>query len=188
MDMKKNAPWNWFKRETENMGKTVPVRCSDRASEDRRMENPLQAYHHEVNRMFADMVKGFGMSFAFQRKGLWPPMENTLFKPHLELGAGEDAYTISMEIPGVDEKDVRIDIVNDILIIQGEKKQQKEAKDKYYYKLERSYGHIERILSLPEDADQDTVCANFKNGILQVCIHRKSLPAPDIRQIDIQSQ
>lgn len=188
MDMKKLAPWNWFKKENENMGKTVPVRRSDRATEDMHIKNPLQAFHHEVDRLFADMVKGFGMPSAFQRKDLRSPMENTLLKPHLDLGAEEDAYTISVEIPGVDEKDVRIDIVNDTLTIQGEKKQQKEKKDKHYYRLERSYGHFERILSLPEDADQDNVSASFKNGILQVHVPRKALPSPEVRQIDIQSQ
>ncbi len=188
MDMKKLAPWNWFKKENENMGKTVPVKRSDGAPEERRMGNPLQAFHQELDRLFADMFQGFGMPSASGRKDLWTPMENTLLKPHLDLGAAEDAYTISVEIPGVDEKDVRIDIANDTLTIQGEKKQHKEEKDKHYYSLERSYGHFQRVLSLPEDADQDNVSARFKNGILQVKIPRKSLPAPEVRQIEIQSQ
>jgi HSP20 family protein len=188
MDMKKLAPWNWFKKENENMGKTVPVKRGDGLQEDRQTGNPLHALHREVDRLFADMFQGFGMPSGFGRKDLWTPLEDSLLKPHLDLSAEEDAYTVSVEIPGVDEKDVRIDIANDTLTIQGEKKQRKEEKDKHYYRLERSYGHFQRILSLPEDADQDNVSARFKNGILQVKIPRKSLPAPEVRQIEIQSQ
>ncbi len=51
-----------------------------------------------------------------------------------------------------------------------------------------SYGNFQRILSLPDDADQDNVSARFKNGILQVKIPRKSLPAPEVRQIEIRSE
>jgi HSP20 family protein len=186
MDMKKLAPWNWFKKENEHFGKTVPVKRSDGVPKDRLMDNPLQAFHQEVDRLFADLFQGFGMPSVFGRKeGI--PMEDDLFKPRLDLGAADDAYTISVEIPGVDEKDVRVDIANDTLTIQGEKKQHKEDKDRHYYRLERSYGSFQRILSLPADADQDNVSARFKNGILKVRIPRKPLPAPEVKQIDIQS-
>ncbi|MCF8093235.1 MAG: hypothetical protein K9K40_12355 [Desulfotignum sp.] len=70
MDMKKLAPWNWFKKENENMGKTVPVRRGDGLHEDLRTGTPLQAFHREVDRLFADMFQGFGVPSAFGRKDL----------------------------------------------------------------------------------------------------------------------
>ncbi len=92
-----------------------------------------------------------------------------------------------MEIPGVDEKDVRLEIVNDTLTIQGEKKQENEEKGKNYYRMERSYGSFQRMLSLPEDADQNEVTATFKKGVLTVTMLRKALPKADVKQIEVKS-
>lgn len=99
----------------------------------------------------------------------------------------EEAYTIAVEVPGVDENDFQVEIANDTLIIRGEKKQEKEEKDKNYYRMERSYGSFQRVLSLPEDADQEGVSANFKNGVLKVSMPRKAAPQAHVRQIEIQS-
>jgi HSP20 family protein len=186
MDMKKLAPWNWFRKEHENAGQTVPVKQIDKPAGDLLPDHPLKRFHQEIDRLFEDAFKGFGLGTALGGN-LWPDTEQGMYKPRLDLGATEDTYTISVEIPGVDEKDLRVDISNDTLTIHGEKKQHKEEKDRHYYRLERSYGSFQRILSLPEDADQDNVSASFKNGILQVRIPRKSLPAPEVKQIEIQS-
>jgi HSP20 family protein len=186
MDMKKLAPWNWFKKENEHSAGTIPVRRGDASSSDPMTEHPLGKFHREIDRLFEDAFPGFGLGSGF-KGSVWPEMEQGMFKPRLDLGAAEDAYSISVEIPGVDEKDIRVDIANDTLTIKGEKKQHKEEKDRHYYRLERSYGNFQRILSLPEDADQDKVSASFKNGILQIRIPRKSLPAPQVKQIEIQA-
>jgi HSP20 family protein len=110
-----------------------------------------------------------------------------MIKPTLDLGATDKAYTIAVEVPGVDEKDVTVEIANDTLTIRGEKKQEKEEKDRNYYRMERSYGSFQRVLSLPEDADQDGVSATFKNGVLRVTMPRKAAPQAQVRQIEIQS-
>lgn len=92
----------------------------------------------------------------------------------------------SQEVPGVDEKDVKVEIANDTLTIRGEKTQEKEEKDKNHYRMERSYGSSQRMLSLPEDADQKGVSATFKNGVLTVAVRRKAAPQANVRQIEIQ--
>ena len=84
-------------------------------------------------------------------------------------------------------KDVRLEIVNDTLTIQGEKKQENEEKGKNYYRMERSYGSFQRMLSLPEDADQNDVTATFKKGVLTVTMPRKALPKADVKQIEVKS-
>ncbi|MGM0394681.1 MAG: Hsp20/alpha crystallin family protein [Thermodesulfobacteriota bacterium] len=187
MDMKKLAPWNWFKKEHESLDKTVPVKRDETSSGVARVpDHPLHRFHQEVDRLFEDAFRGFGLGDGLTAS-LWPAAEQGLFKPRLDLGATENAYSISVEIPGVEAEDIRVDITSDTLTIQGEKKQINEEKDRHYYRLERSYGSFQRILSLPEDADRENITASFKNGILQVHIPRKSLPAPDVRQIEIQS-
>ena len=89
-------------------------------------------------------------------------------------------------MPGVDEKDVKVEIANDTLTIRGEKKQEKEENHKNYYRMERSYGSFQRVLSLPEDADQEGVSATFKNGVLTVTMPRKAAPQANVRRIEIQ--
>ncbi len=187
MDMKKLAPWNWFKKEHEDAVNTVPVKRDETTGGMPRFpDHPLHRFHQEVDRLFEDAFRGFGLQDSVQ-KSLRPAAGQGLFKPRLYLGATGDVYSISVEVPGVEAKDVHVDIANDTLTIRGEKKQEKEEKDRHYYRLERSYGNFQRILSLPEDADRDNVTASFKNGILQVKIPRKPLPASDVRKIDIQS-
>ena len=82
-------------------------------------------------------------------------------------------------------KDVKLEIANDILTIRGENKHEKEEKDKNFHRVERSYGSFQRVLSLPEDADQDAVKATFKRGILTISMPRKAMPQADVRKIEI---
>ena len=72
------------------------------------------------------------------------------------------------------------------LTIRGEKRQEKEEKAKDYYRIERSYGSFQRVLSLPEDVDQDTIKATFKNGVLTVTMPRKAVTGgAEVKQIEI---
>ena len=87
----------------------------------------------------------------------------------------------------MDEKDISLEIVNDTLTIRGEKKQEKEEKKKDFYRMERSYGTFQRVLTLPEDADQDGVKATFKKGVLTVTLARKVLAKTEAKQIEVKS-
>ena len=63
----------------------------------------------------------------------------------------------------------------------------KEEEEKNYYRMERSYGAFQRVLSLPEDADQDGIEATFKKGVLTVTLPKKSIPKSGVRQIEVKS-
>lgn len=186
MDIKKIAPWNWFKKE-EEAGATVPVRHGERKSWDPAGEacHPIQQLHREMDRMFDNTLSGFGLS-PFRTGFLTPLTAAGLLRPQVDIGANNQEYCITVEVPGVDEKDVTVEIAKNTLTIRGEKKQEKEEKDKDYYRVERSYGSFQRVLSLPEDADQDAVQATFKNGVLRVAMPRKALPKTQARQIAIK--
>ncbi|MDY6856031.1 MAG: Hsp20/alpha crystallin family protein [Thermodesulfobacteriota bacterium] len=188
MDIKKWVPWNWFKKEEEDAGKTVPVKRESLQEQGGALSNPMHQFHQEIDRIFDQAFRGFGLpQFGLDRPVL-PRLNDSMLKPTLDLGATGKEYTITVEIPGVDEKDVRLEIANDTLTIRGEKMQEKEEKDKSYYRMERSYGSFQRVLSLPHDANQDGINATFKNGILSVAIPRKVLPKADVRQIEVKSK
>lgn len=187
MEIKKWMPWNWFEKEETDAGKTVPVRREDAQDQGFGFPVALQNFHREFDRIFDQAFRGFGLAQPWLDGVLWPRMADGMLKPTLDLSATDKEYTISVEIPGVDEKDVRLEIANETLTIRGEKKQEKEERDKNYYRVERSYGSFQRVLSLPEDADQAGVKATFKRGILTISMPRKPLPQADVRKIEIKS-
>jgi HSP20 family protein len=187
MEIKKWMPWNWFEKEEKDEGKTVPVRRDDAQDQGMAFPVALQNFHREVDRIFNQAFRGFSFGPTWLDGVLWPRMADGMLKPTLDLSATDKEYTIAVEIPGVDEKDVKLEIANDTLTIRGEKKQEKEEKGKNFYRVERSYGSFQRVLSLPEDADQTGVKATFKRGILTISMPRKTMPQSDVRKIDIKS-
>jgi len=187
MDIKKLVPWNWFGKEEEEAGRIVPVKRKGLKEHDRVLSNPLQQFHQEIDRLFDQAFRGFELSpFGFDQTMI-PRMADGMLKPTLDLGTTDKEYIITIEIPGVDEKDINLDITNDTLTIRGEKKQEDDEKGKNYYRMERSYGSFQRVLSLPEDADQDGVKATFKKGVLNVTMPRRALPKSDVKQIEVKS-
>ena len=187
MSIKKWIPWNWFKKEEEDAGTSVPVQRSATDDPLPALSGSLARFHQAVDRLFDQAFRGFDIApFGFNRT-LGQRMSDGMLRPTLDLGATDQAYTVSVEVPGVNAKDVKVEIANDTLTIRGEKKQETEAQDKNYYRMERSYGSFQRVLSLPEDADQEGVAATFKNGVLTVTMPRKAAPQAHVKQIQIQS-
>ena len=187
MDIKKIAPWDWFKKEEKTAEKGLPV--PHRRGRDASFPgyHPVTQLHQEIDRMFDNLYRGFGWpSFNFDEPFL-SGMTEGMLKPTLDVSAGEKEYAVTVEVPGVDEKDIQLELVNDTLHIRGEKKQEKEEKDKDYYRVERSYGSFHRLLSLPEDADQENISAMFKNGVMKIVIPRKALPKTETKKIEIKA-
>ena len=186
MDIKKLAPWNWFKKEEEESGAAVPVKRADNQAggTDGISNHPLVQLQREMDRLFAHTFHGFGLS-PFRSELFTPLTASGLLKPQVDIGASGMEYCITVEVPGVDKKDVKIEIANSTMTIRGEKKQEKEEKDKDYFRVERSYGSFQRILSLPEDADQDDVKATFKHGVLTIRMPRKPIPQSEVKQVEI---
>jgi len=188
MDIRKLAPWNWFKKEEDDAGSTVPVLRSEVQQfypETGSLKSIVQL-HREMDRLFENAFRGFGLS-PFRSDLFTPLSASGLLKPQVDVGATDREYSITVEVPGVEEKDVKVEIAHNTLTIRGEKKQEKEEKDKNYYRIERNYGSFQRVLSLPEDADQEGVNATFKKGVLTITMPRKALPKAEVKQIEVKS-
>ncbi len=187
MDFKKLAPWNWFKKEEEGSGIVLPVNRPDKRSIHRMdaASQPMIQLQQEMDRLFERAFRRFDLS-PLSNEWLTPLTASGFLRPQLDIAATEKEYSITVEVPGVSEKDVKIEIADDTMTILGEKKQEKEEKEKNYYRVERSYGSFQRVLSLPEDANQDDVKATFKNGVLSIKMPRKALPKSDVKKIEIK--
>lgn len=105
------------------------------------------------------------------------------FVPSLDVRESKDAYLVKADLPGVDEKDVEINLTGNVLTISGKREQEHREEGDQYYAMERSYGTFSRALSLPDGADGEHVSAEMKDGVLTVRIPKK--PEVQPRRITI---
>ena len=186
MELKKLAPWNWFNKEEEQR-QSVPVRHGEMSQSPFMpgTDHPMLQLQRELDYLFANFFRGFGMPAMGGFRPLIPFDDSRLFTPQVDLSATDQEYRLTVEVPGITEKDVSVHINGNTMTIKGEKKQEKEEKNKDYYRVERSYGEFQRILSLPEDVEQDSVTAAFKNGVLTVTMPRKASAKSEGKRIEV---
>jgi HSP20 family protein len=174
MDIKRLNPWNWFHHE-EEQARNVSVQQGVP-----QIYNPLAQLHRDIDRMIGNVFPGVGW-------GRMIDVDDGMLRPNVDVASTDKEYHITVEVPGVDEKDVQLELTNDgQLIIRGEKNQEKEQKYKNYYRTERSYGSFQRTLSLPQDASRDTIDASFKNGILTITCPRRAMAQSPAKRIEIK--
>ncbi|MGB9691812.1 MAG: Hsp20/alpha crystallin family protein [Candidatus Sumerlaeaceae bacterium] len=185
MKFDKLVPWNWFKREEEREGSLLPVRRDF----DVALPESFARLQREIDRIFDEFARDFALPLARWDR-VFAPVARAAewFKPNVEISATDKEYTVNVELPGVNEKDINVEVSNDTLRISGEKKQEQEEKGKGYYRSERAYGSFERLLTLPEDADADNITAKFKNGVLTVAIPRKVQAQPEAKKIEVKTE
>jgi len=105
--------------------------------------------------------------------------------PAAAASSSDQAYTISMELPGVAEDDITLTAENGVLSIRGEKKTEREEKGDTWYFSERQFGSFQRSFSLPADADEAEVNAALKDGVLTITVPRKTPKAKEAKKVKI---
>jgi len=104
--------------------------------------------------------------------------------PHIELSETDKEVKVVAELPGLEEKDVQVELANGVLVIKGEKKTETEDKDLMF--SERFYGRFERRIPV-EDVDEAKVAASFKNGILSVTLPKSARAQEKVKRIAINN-
>jgi HSP20 family protein len=175
MELRKWSPWNWFKHEPE--------------SNSLMTQNyyPVNRLHTEIDRMFDDFMRGSSLFPSVGESGSLLDKVG-LLKPKLDISENAENYCISVEVPGIDEKDIQLQLNGDVLTIRGEKRQKHENKDDKYHRVERTYGSFQRVLTLPKDADTGTINAKFDNGVLNITVARSGKHEENSRRIEIQKK
>ena len=170
------TPWNWFKKEEEQ---SQPVRRQNGSSS---IDHPLGQLQRDIDKLFDQVFHGFpGSAFGKDHRGTG----GGVILPQVDIGEISKQYTITVEVPGVQEKDIEMTLADGTLMIRGEKRSEHEEKEKHYHRVERSYGSFQRLLSLPADADENTVHATFKNGVLTITIAKDPQAKSPVRKIAI---
>jgi HSP20 family protein len=137
--------------------------------------HPLATLQREVDRIFDDFNRGtWRWPFAGAlREPAWGRELTWGTTPAVDVAERDDAYEITAELPGMDEKDIELTISDGMLTIKGEKSEEKEEKKKDYYVSERRFGSFERSFSLPEGVDADKIEAAFSKGVLTVTMPKR---------------
>jgi HSP20 family protein len=171
MDWKKIAPRNWFKDES-----SLAARAE--ASAD-----PFDALRTEMERVFDDTFRRF---YAGRPRGASAPGRiPAALRPSVDISEGKKAYTVRADVPGMDREDLSIEVEGHTLAIRGEKRRESEEEEEGYHCLERSYGAVQRVLSLPDDADAEAIEAKFKNGVLTLKIPKHAPEASQARRVEV---
>lgn len=123
---------------------------------------------HLFERFFGDAWPLGAMEGLMGRSGMGP---------RIDLAETDNDITLKADLPGVDPKEVDVQVVGNMLTIRGEKKLEKEDKKRDYHFVERQYGSFQRSLQLPTSVDPDKVDASFKDGVLTVTMAKR----PDAR-------
>ena len=110
-------------------------------------------------------------------------VDSQRWNPAVEVFESEGELNFSIEVPGLDKEDLKIDVENGILTISGEKKGESED-GKEYFRRERFYGTFARTFRLPNSMDTDKVSANLTNGVLKISMPRKEEAKP--KQIEVK--
>ena len=90
--------------------------------------------------------------------------------PTVDVTEDKDTITVKAELPGVEQKDIAVSLQDGMLSIKGEKRAEKEEKDKRYHRVERSYGAFYRSIQLPSAVDAAKVAATFKDGVVTITL------------------
>ncbi|MTV12083.1 MULTISPECIES: Hsp20/alpha crystallin family protein [Bradyrhizobium] len=97
---------------------------------------------------------------------------------NMDIAETDKDIEITAELPGLEQKDVQVNVADDVLTIKGEKKAEKEENDKNYHRIERSYGSFYRSLQLPSGVNADAIKASLKNGVLKVTVTKPAAALP----------
>jgi len=110
----------------------------------------------------------------------------TGFDPRIDVVENEKDFLVTAELPGLDKKDFKLTVENNVLILEGEKKSSSEEKDDNYFRIERSYGAFRRAFRLTDSVDSKKIKADYKNGILEVIIPKAAKAKPKEIEIAVQ--
>lgn len=141
----------------------------------------MEALHRHIDRLFEGLwSEGSGSS----PPKLWGRGE---IAAELDVTEDDKAFTVKVDLPGLSEKDVEVTLSDRLLTISGEKQEEKETKEKDYYRRERAYGTFRRSIEIPAAVDAAKVEASFDKGVLTVQLPKTKEAQEKVKQIEVKA-
>jgi HSP20 family protein len=172
MTLREIVPWRWggLRRWEPDEGPFGTIR------------RQMDTLHREMDRMFEEM------SSEPVRTPFTPTaFGHELTMPQIDETEDDKAFYVSIELPGMDEKDVDIMLSGRLLTIRGDKKEDEKEEGKDFYRRERKFGSFRRTLELPGEVDESKIEAFFKKGVLRVMLPRTAEAQSKIKHIHVKA-
>jgi HSP20 family protein len=134
----------------------------------------LSLMQDRMNRMFDDAGRGWRPD---------EPSSTTAWSPAVDIYETENEIIVHAELPGVERKDIGLNLEKNVLTLKGERRFEKETKQENYHRIERAYGGFSRSFSIPAIVDDEKIRAEYKDGILKISLPKKEQVKP--KQIQI---
>lgn len=162
------------------MSKPESISADKSSAKGRPSANSVLALQDEVNKLFhrffgeLSLPRWGGLEYVFPAT-----------TPVLDVVENDKEFKITVELPGIEIKDIDISASDSALTIKGEKRQLKKEESSGYYHQERSYGAFQRVVTLPGSANLDKIDAQFKNGVLTLQVAKKAKTPSKTRKVPI---
>lgn len=138
----------------------------------------LDEVQNRLGRFFGGTFPRFGDGNGGLKLAEW--------SPQVDIIEDDKEYLVKTDLPEMKKDAIKINVENGMLSISGERKSEKEEKNKKFHRVERSYGRFERAFTVPEDAEGSKISADFKDGVLKV--HLPKSPAAKPKTIEVKVQ
>ncbi|MBY0320849.1 MAG: Hsp20/alpha crystallin family protein [Reyranella sp.] len=171
----------------------VPVKAEQTSAgkDQPQVWRPFETLRREVDRLFDDFGTEFWRSPLRRSLFEMEPAFRRTFEvgpaPAVDIVEKDNAYEVTADLPGFDEKNIEVKLQNGSLCIKGERKSEKEEKKKDYHLTEREFGSFERRFTLPEGVDPDKIEASLKKGVLTVTLPKKPEAQKLAKKIDVKA-
>jgi len=140
-----------------------------------------------LQRDIRDFLGEFTGESLFFPEEFQSPQESN-WAPRVDIYEADNEVRVTAELPGISEKDVTVELMENRLVIRGEKKEERSEKRENDYLLERSWGSFTRSFEIPATINQDGIQANFDKGVLTVVLPKSHEATPNVRRIEVKSQ
>ena len=150
-----------------------------------------RSFRTEMDRLFDRFAGGWGMPSLRRMFDAEPAFQYessfALPSPAVDISEDDGAYKVTAELPGMTEKDIEVVVSGDTLSIKGEKRLEKEQKEKNFHLSERSYGSFQRSFYVPDGVDRDKIAADFSKGVLTVTMPKTAKAMEQTKKIEVKS-
>ena len=169
----------------------TPVEVKETAPAVANAPDTWRSFRTEMDRLFDRFAGGWGMPSLRRMFDAEPAFQYessfAMPSPAVDISEDDGAYKVTAELPGMAEKEIEVVVSGDTLSIKGEKRLEKEQKEKNFHLSERSYGSFQRSFYVPDGVDRDKIAADFSKGVLTVTMPKTAKAVEQTKKIEVKS-
>ncbi len=170
---------------------TAPVEVKKTAPAPASPSDAWRSLRREMDQLFDRFAGGWGFPSLRRMFDVEPTFRSessfTMPAPAVDIAEDDAAYKVTAELPGMSEKEIEVVVSGDVLTLKGEKRQEKEQKERNFYLSERSYGAFQRSFHVPEGADRDKIVAEFSKGVLTITMPKTAQAKQAEKKIEVKA-